>query len=201
MVYFKLKWTLCIYDVLHSKNFDKEIIVLSHCFQYTSLVALFPGHSHLQYLIVCSIPLWRGKAWPNLPDPPPMYLNTASNQIPEVGTAWGRGYTSGIGWVWKEISTIIQGLTCSHRIRIFHGVARALSLVSQRASPKHLRRCSGSRWTLLWSWPSAVYLLPSEIGQDTLHRSGPAMSWKCPSCREPSCSVRRMWHALIPRPS
>ena len=35
-------------------------VLLLHCML---LVASFPGHSHLQSLISCSVQVWRGKAW------------------------------------------------------------------------------------------------------------------------------------------
>ena len=33
------------------------------CEQGIDNLASFPGHSHLQYLIACSMQIWRGKAW------------------------------------------------------------------------------------------------------------------------------------------
>ena len=67
--------------------------------RWREMVALFPGHSHLQFLIACSIGLWRGKTSGRqrvdmavcllvcLPDlltfnqisrPSPLYLHTAT---------------------------------------------------------------------------------------------------------------------------
>ena len=55
----KLHATYIILSIAHGENLGKRLTHIVH----NTVLDSFPGHSHFQFLIACSMQKWKGKAW------------------------------------------------------------------------------------------------------------------------------------------